>query len=104
MINGTLAADVGENATVLANLTDNANSQSPSLQLEYPFCEILESVEQDDGQQCPPREGGVEVRASTVVPPFLRDHNISARIEAWTANKTRITCLNSTLEIRGPYG
>ena len=76
------------------------------LRLHFPFCDFWNTVEQKEGVQCPPREGEVEMMVIAEAPMILlpTDKNITARVEGLTADERLITCLNSTLEIHGPYG
>ena len=101
MANGTLLADIEENATVLVSLTYNT-SWYP-LRLHFPFCDVWNRVEQEDGLRCPPTRGEVEMMSILYAPGLLSppNTNIPVQLEAWQKhNETRVACLNSTIEIR----
>lgn len=99
MINGTLAADVGQNATISVSLK-TAFAPRPDV-ATFSFCDMLDSVEQEEGFVCPPEKGDVEIMAVSYVPwVFPTDVNVTSVIIAETANKTRITCLNALLEFQ----
>ena len=82
---------------------DTFGSIYPPWNYTFGFCQELDSVKQDEGQMCPPEKGNVEIKAL----PFTllnRDLTVTVRFLAETAEGARITCINATLEIRGPYG
>lgn len=79
----------------------SANSSFPPTEGTFEFCDVVDSVEQNDGSRCPPVRGDVLITAVTYVPWLVPKGSLTVHIDAQTANKTRIACLNAVLEVLG---